>query len=134
MKPSFMNLSILLPFRVFAQENRVSRIVVETTGGSYGLLPRRLDCVAALTPGILTWENEGGEEFYVAVDSGLLAKTGPDVLISVRGALGGSDLEQLREAVQDQFSATDDLEQGVRSIMTKLETGFLRRFAEFRHE
>ena len=48
-----MDLRVLLPFQVFAEKTGVSRIVAETRTGSFGLLPRRLDCVAALTPGIL---------------------------------------------------------------------------------
>ena len=49
-----MNLKVLLPFQVFTDEDGVSRIVAETRTGSFGLLPHRLDCVAALAPGILT--------------------------------------------------------------------------------
>ena len=46
-----MNLKILLPFQVFAERAGVTRIVVETREGSFGLLPHRLDCVAALRRG-----------------------------------------------------------------------------------
>jgi F-type H+-transporting ATPase subunit epsilon len=53
-----MNLRILLPFGVFAEKADVLRVVADTTDGSYGLLPHRLDCVAALVPGILTYEGE----------------------------------------------------------------------------
>ena len=51
-----MTLEILLPFKVFASKTGVSRIVAETADGSFGLLPHRLDCVAALAPGILVYE------------------------------------------------------------------------------
>jgi F-type H+-transporting ATPase subunit epsilon len=129
-----MNLKILLPFQVFAEKAGVSRIVAETREGSFGLLPHRLDCVAALTPGILTYELEGQGEVYVAVDQGVLVKTGPDVLVSVRRALGGTDLGHLRDSVAQEFLTLDEHEQSVRSVMAKLETGFLRRLATFQHE
>ena len=129
-----MNLKILLPFQIFAEKAGVSRIVAETREGSFGLLPHRLDCVAALTPGILTYELEGQGEVYVAVDQGVLVKTGPDVLVSVRRALGGTDLGHLRDAVAQEFLTLDEHEQSVRSVMAKLETGFLRRLATFQHE
>ena len=134
MPPTLMNLKVLLPFRVFAEETGVSRIVAETRAGSFGLLPHRLDCVAALTPGILIYETEVEGEFYVAVDEGVLVKTGPDVLVSVRRALGGTDLGHLRDAVEKEFLTLDEHEQMVRSVMAKLEAGFLRRFASFQHE
>jgi F-type H+-transporting ATPase subunit epsilon len=114
--------------------------VAETRAGSFGLLPQRLDCVAALTPGILIYQTDGdgeGEdegEVYVAVDEGVLIKTGPDVLVSVRRALLGTDLGQLHEAVQREFLTLDEQQQSVRMVMAKLESGFLRRFASFQYE
>jgi F-type H+-transporting ATPase subunit epsilon len=98
--PQFMHLKILLPFQIFAEKTGVSDIVAETRDGSFGLLPHRLDCVAALAPGILTYKTQSGEEIFVAVDEGVLVKTGLDVLISVRRALGGTDLGQLRDAIE----------------------------------
>jgi len=129
-----MTLKILLPFQVFAEKTDVSRIVAETPGGSFGLLPNRLDCVAALEPGILTYETEADGEVFVAIDEGVLVKTGPDVLVSARRALGGKDLGVLREAVTEEFLTLDEHEQSVRTVMAKLESGFVRRFATFHHE
>jgi F-type H+-transporting ATPase subunit epsilon len=129
-----MNLKVLLPFQIYAEKAGVSRIVAETREGSFGLLPHRLDCVAALVPGILIYQTESDGEVFVAVDEGVLVKTGPDVLVSVRRAMGGTDLGQLRDAVEREFLALDKHEQNVRLVMAKLETGFLRRFATFQHE
>ena len=134
MPTSLMHLKVLLPFQVFAENTGVSRIVAETREGSFGLLPRRLDCVAALVPGILTYQTEFGPEVLVAVDKGILVKTGLDVLVSVRRAIGGTDLGQLRAAVEKEFLTLDEDEQSVRIAVAKLETGFLRRFATLQHE
>jgi len=129
-----MNLKVLLPFQVFAEQTGVIRIVAETSEGSFGLLPHRLDCVAALVPGILIYQAETGGEVLVAVDEGVLVKTGTDVLVSVRRAIGGTDLGQLHAAVEKDFLTLDKNEQSVRSAVAKLETGFLRRFATLQHE
>jgi len=125
---------VLLPFQVFSAKTGVSRIVAETREGSFGLLPQRLDCVAALVPGILVYETEAEGEVYVAVDEGVLVKTGLNVLVSVRRAMGGADLGHLRDAVMREFLSLDEHEQSVRVVMAKLETGFLRRFASFQNE
>jgi len=129
-----INLKVLLPFQVFSAKTGVSRIVAETREGSFGLLPHRLDCVAALVPGILVYETEAEGEVYVAVDEGVLVKTGLNVLVSVRRAMGGADLGHLRDAVMREFLSLDEHEQSVRVVMAKLETGFLRRFASFQNE
>jgi F-type H+-transporting ATPase subunit epsilon len=127
-----MNLKILLPFEIFAEKTGASRIVAETPEGSFGLLPHRLDCVAALTPGILTYETELEGEVYVAVDEGVLVKTGPDVLVSVRNAIAGPDLGQLRETVEREYLRLNEQEQNVRTVLAKMEGDLIRRMATFR--
>ena len=134
MPSTLMNLKVLLPFQIFAEKTDVLRIVAETGEGSFGLLPQRLDCVAALSPGILIYETEAEGEVYLAIDEGVLVKTGPDVLVSVRRALAGTDLTQLRAMVEREFLTLDENEQSVREVMAKLEMGFIRRFAHFQHE
>jgi len=134
MPPQAMSLKILLPFGIFAEKTGVSRVVAETRDGSFGLLPHRLDCVAALGPGILTWQTGSDPEVFVAVDEGVLVKTGLDVLVSVRRATGGTDLGQLREAVKRDFLTLDDNEKSVRAVTAKLEAGLMLRLANLQHE
>ncbi len=134
MQPACMNLRILLPFKVFAEKTGVARIVAGTREGSFGILPHRLDCAAALAPGILVFETEAEGEVFVAVDEGVLVKTGADVLVSVRNAIGGMNLGKLREAVEREFLNLDEQEKSLRSVLAKLESGLIRRFAEFHRE
>lgn len=129
-----MNLKILLPFMVFAEKRDVLRMVAVTHEGSFGLLPQRLDCVASLSAGILVFETAADGEVYIAVDEGVLVKTGNDVLVSVRNAIGGMSLDKLRAAVEAEFMQLDEQEQKVRSVLAKMESGFIRRLSEFHHE
>jgi F-type H+-transporting ATPase subunit epsilon len=129
-----MNLKILLPYEIFIEKRGVSRIVAEMRNSSFGILPHRRDCVAALVPGILTYESDTEGEAFVAVDEGILTKAGADVLVSVRRAIHGADLAQLRVSVEREFSVLNEQEKSVRTVMAKLESGFLHRFARFQHE
>jgi F-type H+-transporting ATPase subunit epsilon len=129
-----MNLKILMPFQIFAARSGVSRIVAETREGSFGILPHRLDCVAALAPGILTYEAIPDGEVFVAVDEGVLVKVGSEVMISVRRALGGANLGQLREVVEREFLTLDKREQSVRLVIAKLEGDFIRRMASLHND
>jgi F-type H+-transporting ATPase subunit epsilon len=132
-EPAPINLKVLLPFEIFVEKTDVKRIVAQTLQGSFGILPRRLDCAAALAPGILTYETEADGEIYLAVDQGVLVKAGMDVLVSVRHAIGGTDLDKLHEAVKRVFLNVDEQEKSVRSALAKMESGFIRRFMEFQH-
>ena len=128
-----MHLKILLPFQVFAEHEGVTRIVAETADGFFGILPRRLDGVAALVPGLFVFEVAGSGEQIVAVDEGVLVKTGGDVMVSVRRAVAGNDLHQLRDTVEREFLTLGERERATRSVLAKLETSFIRRMVELRH-
>lgn len=131
---SRMKLKVLLPFQIFAEKANVTRIVAETQEGSFGLLPNRLDCVAALIPGILVIETEDEVESYLAIDEGVLVKTGGDVLVSVRNAIAGAELSELREAVDREFLTLDEHQESVRAVLARMESGFIRQLADFHHE
>jgi len=124
-----ITLKVLLPFGVFAEKADVLKVVADTNVGSAGILPHRLDCVAALTPGILFYESESDGQVYIAVDQGILVKVGLTVLISVSNAIAGKDLDQLKQAVESQFLNLNQQEKNVLSLMAKLESGLISRLA-----
>ena len=128
-----MNLKILLPSEIFATKTNVLRVVAETGAGSFGFLPNRLDCVAAIAPGILTYQTAEDGTVYVAVDEGVIVKAGMDVLVSVRHAIGGTDLSQLHAAVKREFLKIDEQEKKVRSAVAKMESGLIGRLQELQH-
>lgn len=127
-----MRLKILLPYEIFADVKSVKRIVIETTAGSYGILPRRLDCIAALEAGILLYETEDEGEKYVAINEGILIKTSNEVMISVRNAIGDAPLGELKKIVREEMIALGELEVDARTVMAKLETGFLQNLQKLR--
>jgi len=129
-----INLKILLPFKVFMETKDVKRIVAETDDGQYGFLPQRLDCVAALVPGIFTYETTTGGLKYIAVDEGILVKAGTEVMVSVRNAIGGADLGKLHESVEKEFKDLDDNERNVRSVMAKMESSFILKLKKFQEQ
>jgi len=124
-----MNLKVLLPTGVLIEEE-VTKVIAEAHNGSFCLLPKHVDFVAALVPGILSFETAGGREAFVAVDEGILVKCGEEVMVSTRNAVWGQDLGQLRRTVEERFKVLDDREKTARSAMVKIEAGFVRRFLE----
>jgi F-type H+-transporting ATPase subunit epsilon len=124
-----LKLKILLPGRTLVDQD-VLQVTAEAQNGSFCLLPRHVDFVAALVPGLLSFKPDDTEEVFFAVDSGVLVKCVAEVLISVGNAVKGSELGKLRETVEQQYRALDEREQKVLNAMTKIEAGFVRRFLE----
>ncbi|MDF1762164.1 MAG: F0F1 ATP synthase subunit epsilon [Oleibacter sp.] len=129
-----MTLKILLPNSVFSESHQVHRIVAMTPEGAFGILSHRRDCIAALSAGILVFEIKGAEETYVAVDEGILVKTGAEVLVSVRNAKSGFGLDELRDAVEQEFKHLDEQAQTLRFALTKMENGLMNRLASFHQD
>lgn len=129
-----MQVRILLPFRVFAEWKDVKRLVVPTAAGLYGFWPQRLDCTAIVVPGIITCETQSGGVQYMALNEGVLTKAGTRVWIAVRNAVGNAPLGKLKEVVEKEMRHLDEREIAVRSVMAKLERGFVRSLEKLRKE
>ena len=124
-----MRLKVLLPTRVLLDED-VKKVVAEATNGSFGMLPRHIDFVAPLVPGLLSFVDAGGEEQFLAVDEGMLVKHGTEVLVSTRKAVRGADLGTLRETIDQEFRQLEDREKLTRTALARIESQIVRRFME----
>ncbi len=124
-----MKLKVLLPTTIFLDEE-VTKVIAEAENGSFCLLPRHIDFVTALVPGILSFESAHGQEEFLAVDEGILVKRGEDVLVSTKNAIRGADLKVLQQTVEKQFLFLDDREKMTRSALAKLEANIVRLFVE----
>lgn len=120
-----MKLKVVLPSAVFL-EREVIKVVAEARNGSFCLLPRHVDFVAPLVPGILSLTAPTGEESFLAVDEGILLKCADDVLVSTRNAARGS-LGELKRAVQKEFHELGEREQKGRIALGKLEASLVRQ-------
>lgn len=122
-----MRLTVLLPTEILVDEE-VAKVVAEAQNGSFCLLPRHIDFLAALVPGLLSFvKTADGAEEFLAADEGLLVKCGPHVLVSTRQAVRGGELGLLRETVEKTFKVLTDQEKRTRTALANLEANFIRR-------
>jgi len=127
-----MNLKVLLPTKVLVDED-AAKVTAEAANGSFSLLPRHIDFVSALAPGLLSFVNGDEQEEFLALDEAVLVKCGPEVTISAKDGVRGRDLGKLRELVESRFQNLDEQEERSRAALAKLEAGFIRRFLELEH-
>ena len=124
-----MNLKLLLPTEVFL-DTSVRKIVAEAEDGFFCLLPKHVDFVAALVPGLLAYESADGREEFVGVGEGVLVKQGSLVLVSTRDAVTGPDLGTILDAVEERFRRLKEREESGQSAVSKFDADFLSRFLE----
>ncbi len=125
-----MKLTVWLPSEVLLLEEEVERIKAEAENGWFGILPKHVDYVTALVPGVMTFQPRGKPEQYLAIDHGVLVKCGPEVSVSTRNAVRGSSLEQLKTEVAVQFRAREEREKAARAYEAKLEADLVRHLLE----
>ena len=124
-----MRLKIFLPSEHFL-DMEVTKIVGESTQVGFGLLPRHIDFITSLVPGLLAYETDHGEETFLALNGGILVKQGDQVSIATRAAIHG-ELGALKKAVEDFITDLDEKERKTRTAVARLEADFIRRFVEF---
>lgn len=124
-----MQVRVIVPSGVLV-EQEAAKLVAEAQDGSFCLLPRHVDFVAALVPGILTLTSAKGDEAFFAVDEGLLVKHGSDVHVSTLNALQGR-LGELQKAVQAQFREQDEQEQQARHALDRLEASLVQQVLDW---
>lgn len=105
----------------------VTKVTAEGTHGSFCLLPRHVDFLAALQPGLLSWEDEAGREAFAAVGAGILVKRAGDVFVSAEQASRGAELSELKRIVREQFSQWDERRRAAHEAIAMMEASFLRR-------
>jgi F-type H+-transporting ATPase subunit epsilon len=123
-----MKLKVILPMRIFLDQE-VTKVTAEAANGSFCLLPKHIDFVAALVAGIISFESEKGEE-YLAVDEGVLVKRASEVRVSTRRAVRSKDLGELKQIVKQEFRTLDEREKKTRTILAKLEADFAKSLFE----
>ncbi len=124
-----MRVKVITPTTIPVDEE-VSKIIAEAINGSFSLLPRHIDFVTALVPGILVLTDEAGAEQFLAIDDGILIKRGDEVRISTSRAVCGPTLQELQHVVEVEFRQLDEQEHMAHMAISRLEAGFIRRMLE----
>jgi F-type H+-transporting ATPase subunit epsilon len=124
-----MKLKVWIPTEVIF-EQEVTKIKAEGENGWFGILPRHVDFVTSLIPGILSFDLPEKQTEYLAIDHGILVKCGAEVSVSTRNAVRGTDLGTLKEAVAKQFSALREKELAAREFEAKLEADLVRQLIQ----
>ena len=67
------------------------------------------------------------------IEDGVLVKCGPEVLVSTRKGVRGTELGTLRDRVQEEFEEMDERVETARTSLNKIEATFVHRFIELKH-
>ncbi|MFP4496989.1 MAG: F0F1 ATP synthase subunit epsilon [Vulcanimicrobiota bacterium] len=122
-----MKLKVALPTKILLEE-KVKKVKAEGVDGNFELLPRHVDYLSALKPGIIEFETKEGEIGYIAVNEGILIKIGSRVLVSTENAAVGTELGHLEEKIREDYLKIDDQEKKANTAVYNIESEILKKF------
>ncbi|MGB5823840.1 MAG: hypothetical protein WBH44_07165 [Proteocatella sp.] len=123
-----MKIKLILPNKTLL-EQEIDKVTIPGTEGYFQILPKHIDFVSSIKPGILTIYN--GEAIdYFAVNYGILVKKADSIHISCLYAIKGDSLEGLSGTIVDNIEKRDEYEKKIYEILKKMEADTLRRFIE----
>lgn len=108
----------------------INKIIVECLDGYHTLLPKHIDFVSAIKPGIVIYTDNKNEEKYAACHQGIIVKKGAAVTITTRHAILGNTLDELKTVILQEFKRDDEKRKELNSAMARLELGLLRGFKQ----
>ncbi len=123
-----MQLTIMTGGRIVL-DVEVDKVAAEAENGAFVLLPRHVDMVAALAPGLLS-AVAGDREHLFAVDRGTLVKCGPRVEVATYQAIEGTDVESLQRELRQSILDLDEHEQRARGAVARIESDVIRGLIE----
>lgn len=103
---------------------------VESASGRLTLLPRHVDCAAALHAGLVRIRDDDGREHYLGTDGGTLVKIGDTVLISTPRAVVARALGEIHEELAERRRRRMQREQEAQKALARLEVELARSVFE----
>ncbi|MDO4161925.1 MAG: hypothetical protein Q4D80_02830 [Pseudomonadota bacterium] len=126
-----MLLTVCSPMGEVLKE-KILKVAVETLAGSYTLMPKHVDFVAAMTPNIVRYTDVNHAEKYVACHRGIVVKKGQNVTISVQNAVASPSLEMLTDVIRRDFKENEERRKELNLAMARLELGLVRGFGRLK--
>ena len=125
-----MRVRLVIPGKTYLDED-MDKVTAPGKEGSFQILPKHIDVVSSLQPGILVL-TKNQKNRYFAINQGVLVKEHDLIHISSYQVMEGASLAELQETISETFKTLDEKEKRLKQILTKLEADTLIRFMEMR--
>ncbi len=110
----------------------ISKIKLDFLNGGHTFLPKHVDFASVLKPSIAIYTDETGNKKYIACHNGIAVKKGKSITLSVRQAVLGDTLDELKNTILHEFKKADEQRKELNTAMARLEIGMLRGFKKLK--
>jgi F-type H+-transporting ATPase subunit epsilon len=112
-------------------EKDVHHIRLKDGTGFFGIMKGHTDFLTVLEPSLCYYSDAGGEEFFLAVDGGILSIREEVVSLTSREVYESGDAGQLAAIIESTVMKRDESETGLRGMLEGIERAFLEKSIAF---
>ena len=128
-----MRLIVSTPMSIPIDEPSVQHVRAEDESGAFGVLAGHADFLTVLNPSVLSWRRQDNSLGHAAVSGGIFTvrDKGRLIEIATRQVVVADRLEDLADAVSEQFRAGSELDKTARVSSSQLQIRILRKIQEY---
>jgi F-type H+-transporting ATPase subunit epsilon len=127
-----VRLTVTTPLAIVAEAHDVVHLRAEDETGAFGILAGHADFLTALAVSVVSWRDDRGAEYHLALRGGMLEVRGGDTIaIASPEAVAGDDLHHLESDVLAGFRRRLAEEQAARTDARRLYLAAIRQIVRF---
>lgn len=131
---NILNLRIYTPEKLVLEEE-ILKITVNGEEGSFTILPRHIDYISSFNDCIIYYTDKNEKVKFIAVNQGILTKTGRNIEISTFHIITGNSLQELKNNMNEMASKSEDLanyDQKINQNLKQIEFNLFKKIMEFK--
>jgi F-type H+-transporting ATPase subunit epsilon len=129
MSGSSFRFRIVTPLKI--TEKNVRHIRLKDGTGFFGIMQDHTDFLTVLEPSLCYYTDAGGEEFFLAVDGGILSIREGAVSLTSREVYESGDADKLAAIIESTVMRRDESETSLRGMLEGIERAFLEKSIAF---
>lgn len=129
-----LNLKIYTPDKLVLNET-ILKLSVDGKEGNFSIMPKHIDYISSFSDGIISYTDTNNAVNFLAVNQGVLVKTGRNIEISTFHVALGTDLKDLKNKVKELALKSEEIVETDKKInisLKKMEYTMLQRIMKFR--
>lgn len=120
---------IVTPVKII--EKDVQHVRLKDRTGFFGIMRNHTDFLTVLEPSLCYYADAGGQEFFLAVDGGILSIRDGVLSLTSRDVYESTDADKLAAIIESTVTKRDESETVMRGMLEGIERAFLEKSIAF---
>jgi len=115
-------------------EKQITYLRLKDASGYFGIMKNHADFLTIIEPSLGFYRSINENEFFIALDGGILAIKSGRVTINTREIFESEDPEKLSRIIDETIVKRHEFEASFRNILSGIEDAFIKKTMELKRE